>query len=136
MTGAAPIELKIGSESDIVTARRLVRDSATAMGFGPTDVTRIVTAASELTRNIYVYAKFGDMRCAHVTSGTRSGIELVFDDRGPGIPDITKAMEPGFSTGKSMGLGLSGSKRLMDEFEIRSAPGKGTTVVVRKWLRQ
>ena len=129
-------EFRITSENDIVMARKVVRDAATTLGFGLTDVTRIVTAASELTRNIYHYAKFGIVHWRVLNRGIDTGLELTFEDQGPGIPDIEKAMEAGFSTSKGMGLGLPGSKRLMDELTIESTVGKGTTVVVRKWLRQ
>ena len=129
-------EFRITSENDIVMARKVVRDAATTLGFGITDVTRIVTAASELTRNIYHYAKCGVMHWRSLNQGARVGLELTFEDSGPGIPDVEKAMEKGLSTSKGMGLGLSGSKRLMDEMTIESTVGKGTTVVVRKWLRQ
>jgi serine/threonine-protein kinase RsbT len=129
-------EFRITSENDIVMARKVVRDVATTLGFGITDVTRIVTAASELTRNIYHYAKSGVMHWSSLNHDASVGLELAFEDCGPGIPDIEKAMEMGFSTGKGMGLGLPGSKRLMDEMTIESTVGKGTTVVVRKWLRQ
>ena len=128
-------EFRITSENDIVMARKVVRDAATALGFGLTDVTRIVTAASELTRNIYHYAKSGVVRW-RVLSGTDTGLELTFEDQGPGIPDVERAMEPGFTTGNGLGLGLPGSRRLMDELTIESTVGKGTTVVVRKWLRK
>ena len=128
-------EFRIGSESDIVTARKVVRNAATALGFGITDVTRIVTAASELTRNIYHYAGSGVMRWRPLNRNARLGLELVFEDSGPGIPDVAKAMEAGFSTGKGLGLGLPGAKRLMDEMAVQSQVGKGTTVEVRKWLR-
>ena len=129
-----PGEFPITSENDIVMARKVVRDAATALSFGLTDVTRIVTAASELTRNIYHYAKTGVMRWRSLNQSARVGLELTFEDNGPGIPDIAKAMEPGFSTGKGLGMGLPGSKRLMDEMTVESKVGKGTTVVVRKWL--
>jgi serine/threonine-protein kinase RsbT len=129
-------EFRIESEGNIVMARKFVRDAANSLGFSLTDVTRIVTAASELTRNIYHYAGCGNMRWSPLNSDSRVGLELVFEDRGPGIPDIEKAMESGFTTGKGMGLGLPGSKRLMDEMEIQSAVGKGTTVTVRKWLKK
>ena len=135
MNEALQGEFRIESESDIVTARKVVRDAATAMGFGITDVTRIVTAASELTRNIYHYAKSGVMRWRSLNQAAKVGLELTFEDNGPGIPDIDKAMEAGFSTGKGLGMGLPGSKRLMDELTIESTVGKGTTVVVRKWLK-
>jgi serine/threonine-protein kinase RsbT len=129
-------EFHIGSEGDIVTARRFVRNAATAMGFSITDVTRIVTAASELTRNIYQYAGSGIMRWQTISQAAHVGLELTFEDNGPGIPDLTKAMEPGFTTGKGLGLGLPGAKRLMDELSIESRVGRGTTVQVRKWLRR
>jgi serine/threonine-protein kinase RsbT len=99
-------------------------------------VTRIVTAASELTRNIYRYAKSGVMRWRVLNRGTDTGLELTFEDQGPGIPDVERAMEPGFTTGNGLGMGLPGSRRLMDELTIESTVGKGTTVVVRKWLRK
>ena len=129
-------ESRIGSESDIVLARKLVRNLAAELGFGLTDVTRIVTAASELTRNIYQYAGSGLMRWQLLTEGSRAGLELIFEDQGPGIPDIEKAMEAGFSTGKGLGLGLPGSRRLMDEMTIKSKIGQGTVIGVRKWLKQ
>ena len=128
-------EFRIGSESDIVLARKIVRDFSTELGFSLTDVTRIVTAASELTRNIYHYAGNGLMRWRPLNERGQVGLELIFEDQGPGIPDVEKAMEAGFSTGKGLGLGLPGSKRLMDEMTIQSRPGQGTVVGVRKWLK-
>ena len=128
-------EFRITSENDIVMARKVVRDAATALGFGLTDVTRIVTAASELTRNIYHYAQSGIMRWRVLNQTAKTGLELTFEDHGPGIPDVAKAMEAGFSTGKGLGMGLPGAKRLMDELTIQSTVGQGTTVVVRKWLK-
>ena len=136
MSASLAKEFRIDSEADIVVARRLVRDAATNLGFGLTDVTRIVTAASELTRNIYVYARSGTMHLQPVETAGRTGLELMFVDQGPGIPDIEKAMQPGYSTNKSMGMGMPGSKRLMDEMLVQSEVGKGTTVMVRKWLRK
>lgn len=136
MNPTLPGEFQIQSEGDIVMARKAVRDAATALGFGLTDVTRIVTAASELTRNIYQYAKSGTMRWRSLNLGGCVGLELVFEDHGPGIPDITRAMEPGFSTGRGLGMGLPGAKRLMDEMSIQSEVGKGTTVQIRKWLKK
>ncbi|MGO8752845.1 MAG: anti-sigma regulatory factor [Thermoguttaceae bacterium] len=129
-------EFRIGSESDIVLARKVVRNAATALGFGITDVTRIVTAASELTRNIYQYAGSGVMRWRSLSRDARVGLELVFEDRGPGIPDVAQAMEAGYTTGKGLGLGLPGAQRLMDEMTVQSHVSKGTTVEVRKWLRK
>jgi serine/threonine-protein kinase RsbT len=129
-------EFRITAENDIVMARKIVRDASTTLGFGLTDVTRIVTAASELTRNIYLYAKSGVMRLRLLNQDGRMGLELIFEDNGPGIPDVAKAMEPGFTTGNGLGMGLPGSKRLMDEMTIESTVGKGTTVIVKKWLKQ
>lgn len=130
--GAYPIDC----ESDIVATRKVVRDVATNMGFSVTDVTRIVTAASELTRNIHLYAGRGTMRCKEARDGSRVGLELVFEDHGPGIADIEEAMRPGFSSGNGLGLGLPGSRRLTDEMTIDSKVGRGTTVTIRKWLRE
>ena len=135
MNEASRGEFHIGSESDIVTARRLVRNAATALGFGITDVTRIVTAASELTRNIYLYAGSGIMRWQSLGGNGGVGLELIFEDNGPGIHDVAKAMESGYSTSKGLGLGLPGAKRLMDEMTVQSQAGRGTLVRVCKWLR-
>lgn len=135
MTQTLPDEVRIQSEADIVMARKAVREAATELGFGVTDVTRIVTAASELTRNIYHYAGSGQMRLRMINLAGRVGLELTFEDHGPGISNVAQAMEPGFSTSKGLGMGLPGAKRLMDEMNIESAAGKGTTVQVRKWLK-
>ncbi|MEJ2079384.1 MAG: anti-sigma regulatory factor [Acidobacteriota bacterium] len=129
-------ELRIESENDIVAARKVVRRTATAMGFGITDVTRIVTAASELSRNVYQYAHFGTMRWRFLNEEAGVGLELVFEDSGPGISDIGEAMRAGFSTSRGLGLGLPGVKRLMDAMTVQSQVGRGTTVKVRKWLRR
>lgn len=136
MSGAANSggELRIASEGDIVAARKQVRESAKEIGFGITEITRIVTAASELARNIQRYAGQGSMAWQQLNHKGRTGLELVFRDNGPGIANIEQAMQEGFSTVKSLGMGLPGAKRLMDEMEIESAPGKGTVVVIRKWL--
>jgi serine/threonine-protein kinase RsbT len=127
--------MTIASEADIVSARKAIRDAAAALGFGLIDVTRIVTAASELSRNIYHYARSGTMSWRTLSRAGKAGLEVTFEDQGPGIADINKAMEPGFTTARGMGLGLPGTKRLMDEMTIDSAPGKGTTVQIRKWLK-
>ena len=129
-------EVRIASESDIVTARKVVRTQAAGLGFGVTDVTRIVTAASELTRNIYRYAGSGHMRWRLLRAAEGIGLELIFADEGPGIGDIGKALETGYTTGNGLGMGLPGAKRLMDELEIQSQIGKGTTVTARKWMRR
>jgi serine/threonine-protein kinase RsbT len=129
-------ELNINKESDIVNVRKIVRDIVTKMGFSITDITRIITATSELTRNIYIHAGTGIMKWQRINSNNNVGIELIFEDYGPGIPDINQAMELGYSTMGGLGMGLPGSKRLMDEMEIQSEVGKGTVVVIRKWLRR
>lgn len=134
MTGNFDGEVRIDAEIDIVKVRISVREIAASAGFGVTDVTRIVTAASELARNVYRYAGKGSMMWRIVNSDRDKGIELVFIDSGPGIPDIGKAMEVGYTTANGLGLGLPGAKRLMGEMEIQSEVGKGTTVTVRKWL--
>jgi len=136
MTEQRSGQLPITGESDIVIVRQFLRDKARALGFGVTDVTRIVTAASELTRNIYLYAGSGVMRWQELHQRNRQGIELVFEDTGPGIANLDEAMESGFSTSGLLGLGLPGAKRLMDEMEIQSEVGVGTTVIIRKWLRK
>jgi serine/threonine-protein kinase RsbT len=128
-------EVRINSEGDIVTARKIVRAAAVAMGFGVTDVTRIVTAASELTRNVFRHAGSGVMYWRQLNTGGQVGLELSFEDRGPGIADIEQAMEIGYTTSGGLGLGLPGAKRLMDEMEIASEVGNGTRVTVKKWRR-
>jgi len=128
--------IRIDSEGDIVSVRMSIRDAAKAIGFGVTEVTRIVTAASELTRNIYLYAGSGQVCWRRVHGPRTQGIELVFEDQGPGIEDVDQAMEKGYSTSGGLGLGLPGAKRLMDEMEIETEVGKGTVVTVRKWLRR
>ena len=127
-------EVKIQEEVDIVAVRKAVREASAAGGFGVTDVTRIVTSASELARNVYAYAGFGVMRWRLLNTNGRSGIELTFEDHGPGILNLDQAMTEGYTSGGGLGMGLPGSKRLMGEMEIASEAGKGTTVTVRKWL--
>lgn len=136
MTDLPQGNVPIKSENDIIAARKAVRDLATRLCFGVTDVTRIVTAASELARNIFLYAGAGTMRWLTLNKNSSVGIELTFEDHGPGIPDIELAMKPGYGTSRGLGLGLPGAKRLMDEMEIHSEVGKGTSVTVRKWLRR
>jgi len=128
--------VNIESEGDIVSVRKIVREISIECGFGITDVTRIVTAASELARNVYHYAGTGYMLWHTLETPDRRGIELVFVDHGPGIENIDRAMELGYTTGKGLGLGLPGAKRLMGELEIQSEVGKGTTVTIRKWLKK
>lgn len=128
-------EVAIQEETDIVVARRAVRDAAAHVGFGHVDTTRIVTAASELARNTFKYGAGGVMYWRSLVDGDRKGIELRFEDHGPGIPDLEAAMKEGFSSAGGLGMGLPGAKRLMDEMELHSTVGAGTTVIVKKWLR-
>jgi len=135
MNGNSSRRIQVDSEGDIVTVRRKIRDAAKELGFGITDVTRIVTAASELTRNIYLYAGSGEVVWKAVDSRGGAGLEIVFEDRGPGIEDVELALQEGYTTSGGLGLGLPGAKRLMDEMEIETEEGKGTRVTVRKWRR-
>jgi serine/threonine-protein kinase RsbT len=126
--------IPIQHEGDIVTARQKGRELALKAGFKGSDLTLIATAISEVARNIIVYAKFGEIILNTISSeGGRRGIAVQAKDQGPGIPDIDRAMQDGFSTGNSLGLGLPGARRLMDEFTLASMVGKGTTVTMRKW---
>ena len=126
-------KVRIDSESDIVTVRKVVRDVCRSIGFCDTDVTRVVTAASELARNVYRYAKKGEMHWEVLEQEGKAGLEMVFEDHGPGIKDIDLAMRPGYSTVRGLGLGLPGAKRLMDFMNISSQDGQGTRVTVCKW---
>jgi serine/threonine-protein kinase RsbT len=125
----------IDRDGDIVAARQKARELAIQVGFSGSDLTLIATAISEVARNIVVYANRGEIVLSAVQRGSRRGVLVIARDRGPGIPDIERAMRDGYSTGKSLGLGLPGAKRLMDEFEITSEIGKGTTITMRKWTR-
>jgi serine/threonine-protein kinase RsbT len=123
----------IKSSSDVVLARQRVRAWAIEMKFSLVEQTKIVTAASELSRNTLDHGGGGELELALVVNGTREGIRLCFSDKGPGIADVKLALTDGYSSGSGMGLGLSGSKRLMNEFDIRTAPGSGTSVTVIRW---
>jgi serine/threonine-protein kinase RsbT len=125
--------VSINSDKDIVSARQKGRLMATEVGFSTGDATLIATAISELARNIVSYASKGQITLKMVNGLNRKGISVIATDDGPGIPDIRQALRDGFSTSGSLGLGLPGVRRLMDEFEITSQPGKGTTVAVKKW---
>jgi serine/threonine-protein kinase RsbT len=127
--------ISISSDLDIVAARMVARDTARSLGFGAIDQARIATAISELARNIYLYAGEGSVTVKEATNGLRRGIEVVCEDRGPGIADISLVMQDGYTSSKGMGMGLPGAKRLMDEFEIASTLGAGTKIVCRKWAR-
>jgi serine/threonine-protein kinase RsbT len=124
---------ELRAPEDIVRARQLVRAWAVSMGFSLVDQTKIVTAASELARNTVEYGGGGTMRMRWQLNGSRVGLRMDFVDEGPGIPDLQLALSDGYTTGDGLGLGLSGSRRLMNDFEIDSAPGKGTRVSVTRW---
>jgi serine/threonine-protein kinase RsbT len=123
----------IANSSDVVVVRQRVRVWVTEMKFSLVDQTKIVTAASELGRNTLEHGGGGSMELALVVNGVRRGIRMSFSDQGPGIPDIAQALKDGYTSGTGMGLGLGGSKRLMNEFEIESNPGGGTRVTAIRW---
>ena len=129
------IRVAIGRDVDIVAARQMGRELAARTGMTGTDLTLVATAISEVARNIVEYAGRGEVRLQAIAQGSRTGVMVVATDEGPGIADVDQALRDGFSTGKSLGLGLPGARRLMDEFEIVSEVGKGTTVTMRKWRR-
>ena len=123
------------SDEDVVRLRLRVRQFLMAAAFSLVEQTKVITAVSELARNAVTYGGGGESQIAQVANGTRLGVRIRFTDRGPGIPDIALALTDGYTTGGGLGLGLSGAKRLCDEFEIESAVGRGTTVVITKWKR-
>jgi serine/threonine-protein kinase RsbT len=125
--------LGIRSPEDIVRMRQVVREHAIGQGFSLVDQTKIVTAASELARNIINYGGGGEMTLQPLVEGARKGLRLVFSDKGPGIPDVPLAMKDGYTTGGGMGLGLGGAKRLSSEFAIESTVGAGTRVTITRW---
>lgn len=127
------IQVPINSDQDIVTARQKGRSLAITLGFSSADAILIATAISELARNIVTYARRGEVLLTTIHKSARTGIQLVARDSGPGIPDVNLALRDGFSTSGSLGLGLPGVKRLVDEFECISEVGRGTTVIARKW---
>ena len=123
----------IRSSDDIVRVRRIVREWAVSLGFSLVDQTKVVTAASELARNVIDYGGGGDFRIEALNNDSRRGLRLTFSDEGPGIVDVEQAMKDGFTTGGGLGLGLGGAKRLVNEFLMDSKPGRGTTVVIIRW---
>jgi serine/threonine-protein kinase RsbT len=125
----------IDRDGDVVNARQKGRELAQQAGFSGSDLTVIATAISEIARNIVLYGKRGEMIMSQVQQGSKRGLLIVARDEGPGIADVNQAMQDGYSTGKSLGLGLPGARRLMDEFEIVSEIGKGTVVTMKKWTR-
>ncbi|KQW52259.1 MULTISPECIES: anti-sigma regulatory factor [unclassified Roseateles] len=127
--GTAPVR----SETDVVLSRQLVRKLTQQINFSLVDQTKMITAASELSRNMLIYGGGGDMRWTLHRDGLRAGLTLSFIDNGPGIPDLELAMKDGWTSGNGMGKGLSGSKRLVNEFELVSAVGQGTRVTITRW---
>ncbi|MFE4814464.1 anti-sigma regulatory factor [Peribacillus simplex] len=127
--------VKIINEWDIVAARQLGRNVAKELGFGTVDQARITTAISELARNIYLYAGQGSVSIEKLNINGKSGLKIVAEDQGPGIEDIRRVMEDGYTTSGGLGAGLPGAKRLMDDFDIESIPGEGTKIIATKWLR-
>lgn len=128
-------QIRIAADVDIVEARMAARALAAEIGFGAAEMVMIATAVSEVARNIVEYAKPGEVHIAPAVNGHKRGVEIVAKDHGPGIADVLQAMEDGFTTGRGLGIGLPGSRRLMDDFEIDSQVGKGTTITMKKWLR-
>jgi serine/threonine-protein kinase RsbT len=122
----------VKSEPDVVAVRRRVREVATQLGFSLVDQTKVITAASELARNTIIYGGGGSLQ-VETLNGPRTGLRLTFEDKGPGIPDIELALRDGFTTGSGLGLGLGGSKRLVNDFEIFSRVGEGTRVTITRW---
>lgn len=125
--------MRIEKEQDVVPFRNRVKEYAVKIGMSLVNQTKLITAASELVRNMLKYAGGGTVLIEALTQGRDTGIRLTFEDNGPGIPDISLAMKDGFSSGKSLGIGLPGTKRLVNEFDIKSTVGKGTTVCIIKW---
>ncbi|GAB4057735.1 ATP-binding protein [Catellatospora paridis] len=138
MTGSEGLDHQvqaIGNDEDVVRVRQLVRTVAVAAKLSLVDQTKVVTAASELARNTLVYGGGGEAAVSTVDNGVRRGVRVVFSDSGPGIADIDLALTDGYTSGGGLGLGLSGARRLVDEFELDTAVGAGTTVAVVKWAR-
>jgi serine/threonine-protein kinase RsbT len=133
ITTANREDLIIIKEQDVVPLRNRVKERAVSIGMGILNQTKLITAASELVRNLLKYGGGGVVTIETVSNQRENGVRLVFADKGPGIADISLAMRDGYSTGKSLGLGLPGTKRLVSDFDIKSAPGEGTVVTIIKW---
>jgi serine/threonine-protein kinase RsbT len=129
------VSLPLRGDEDVVGLRKQVRERAVAIGLSLVDQTKLITAASELARNTIKYGGGGSAHLDKLADGLRQGVGLVFVDAGPGIPDLEQALRDGYTTGGGLGLGLGGSKRLVDEFEIDTRPGEGTAIAVVKWKR-
>ena len=132
---APDVRVAIRTDGDVVTARQEARSMGSGLGFSSTDLTLLATAISEVARNITIYAGEGEVALRVVERAGRSGIEVVASDDGPGIVDVEQAMLDGFTTGNGLGLGLPGTRRLVDEFDLRTTPGVGTTIRLVKWSR-
>jgi serine/threonine-protein kinase RsbT len=132
---ADDVRVAIRTDADVVTARQEARTMGADLGFSSTDLTLLATAISEIARNITTYAGEGEVALRVVNDGGRKGIEVVASDNGPGIADIELAMQDGYTTGNGLGLGLPGTRRLVDEFDIDTQPGAGTKVRLVKWTR-
>jgi serine/threonine-protein kinase RsbT len=133
MLTARTDRIAVRGQHDIVNVRQVVRGWCLAVGMGLVDLTKMVTAASEIARNTLEYGGGGTLTLEELRDGLRQGVRLLFEDQGPGIADIPQAMSDGFTSGGGMGLGLGGTKRLVDEFDIASVPGQGTRVTITKW---
>jgi serine/threonine-protein kinase RsbT len=126
--------IPILAEADVVHVRQRVRARATELRFSLVDQTKMVTAASELARNALIYGGGGSAQIEVLSAGKKQGLRVVFTDQGPGIPNVAEAMRDGFTTGNGLGLGLRGAKRLVNEFEIESAAGRGTRIAITRWI--
>lgn len=129
------VDLRLQAQEDVVVVRQSVRSYAVSLGLSLVDQTKLVTAASELARNTVTHGGGGSVKLEVIEHNAKRGIRLTFEDRGPGIQDIERAMQDGYTTGGGLGLGLGGAKRLTNEFDIQSAPGTGTRVVITQWTR-
>ena len=132
---ADDIRVAIESDDDVVVARSKARELAAGLGFTGTDLTLLATAISEIARNVTTYAGEGEVALRIVQKGGRSGVEVICSDDGPGIADVELAMQDGYTTGKGLGLGLPGTRRLVDDFELDTEPGVGTRIRIVKWAR-
>ncbi len=131
----APKSCNIAAETDVVRVRLMLRQMCDAIGMGSVESTKLITASSELSRNVLRYGRGGVARASTVRNHVQDGVRVCFEDHGPGITNLEMALTDGFSTGNSMGIGLPGARRLSDEFQIESFPGRGTTVTITKWAR-
>ena len=133
MLTARTEQVPVREQHDIVSVRQVVRSWSLGLGLGLVDLTKLVTAASEIARNTVEYGGGGSLTIEELRDGVRRGVRLIFEDQGQGIEDVERAMTDGYTSGSGMGLGLGGTKRLVDQFEIESTPGQGTRVAITKW---